>query len=116
MGYPGGGYPGGGYPGGGYPGGGGNRGGQHPTEDSRIDGKKVLEQICGETGGRMFEVTKKETVDQIYTTIAEELRAQYILGYTPDKQSTDTGYHKITLTAKKKDLSVQTRQGYYAGE
>lgn len=120
MGYPGGGYPGGGYPGGGYPGGGypggGNRGGQRPTEGSRIDGKKVLEQICGETGGRMFEVTKKETVDQIYTTIAEELRAQYLLGYTPDKQSTDTGYHKITLTAKKKDLSVQTRQGYYAGE
>jgi hypothetical protein len=117
-GYPGGGYPGGGYPGGGggWPGGGG--GGQRtgrPTEGSRIDGKKVLEQICGETGGRMFEVNKKESVDQIYSTIADELRAQYILGYTPDKQSTDSGYHKITLTAKKKDLIVQTRQGYYAG-
>lgn len=114
----GGGYPGGGYPGGGggWPGGGGNRGGSRPTEGSKIDGKKVLEQVCGETGGRMFEVTKKESVDQIYSSIAEELRAQYILGYTPDKKSTDTGYHKITLTAKKKDLFVQTRQGYYAGE
>jgi VWFA-related protein len=113
-GYPGGGYPGGGYPGGGYPGG-GNRGGR-PTEGSRIDGKKVLEQICGETGGRMFEANKKDSVDQIYSNIADELRAQYLLGYTPDKQSTDSGYHKITLTAKKKDLFVQTRQGYYAGE
>ena len=91
-------------------------GGSRPTEGSKIDGKKVLEQVCGETGGRMFEVTKKESVDQIYSSIAEELRAQYILGYTPDKKSTDTGYHKITLTAKKKDLFVQTRQGYYAGE
>src|SRR5271156_5121788 len=107
------GYPGGGYPGGGYPGGG--RGGQRPQQESHVDGKKILEQICGQTGGRVFEVTKKETADQIYTTIAEELRSQYMLGYTPDKQSSDSGYHKIALTATKKDLFVQTREGYYSG-
>jgi len=115
----GGGWPGGGYPGG-YPGGGGGypggRGGQRP-EKSSVDGKKVLEQICGETGGHMFEVSKKENTDQIYTTIAEELRSQYILGYTPDKSVADSGgYHRITLTANKKDLYVQTRQGYYAAD
>jgi VWFA-related protein len=117
-GYPGGGYPGGGYPGGGggWPGGGGGGRSSRPTEGSHIDGKKVLEQICSETGGYMFQVDKKKSVDQIYSTIADELRAQYILGYTPDKQSTDSGYHKIVLTAKKKDLYVQTRQGYYAGD
>lgn len=113
MGWPGGGYPGGG---GGWPGGAGGGAPQRPTEGSRIDGKKVLEQICNETGGHMFEASKKDSVDQIYSTIADELRAQYILGYTPDKQSTDNGYHKIVLTAKKKDLYVQTRQGYYAGD
>lgn len=114
----GGGYPGGGYPGsgGGWPGGGGSGRSSRPTEGSHIDGKKVLEQICSETGGYMFEVNKKKTVDQIYSNIADELRAQYILGYTPDKQSTDSDYHKIALAAKKKDLYVQTRQGYYAGE
>ncbi len=107
---------GGGYPGGGYPGGGGGypRGGQRPSQEPHTDGKKILEQICGETGGRMFEATKKETADQIYTTIAEELRSQYILGYTPDKQTSDSGYHKITLSSSKKDLFIQTRQGYYA--
>lgn len=107
------GYPGGGYPGGGYPGGG--RGGQRPQQqESRVDGKKILEQISGQTGGRVFEVTKKETADQIYTTIAEEMRSQYMLGYTPDKQSSDSGYHKIALAAKKNDLAVQTREGYYS--
>jgi VWFA-related protein len=109
WGYPGGGYPGGG---GGYPGGG--RGGQRPqSQEPHVDGKKILEQICSQTGGRMFEVTKKETADQAYTTIAEEMRSQYMLGYTPDKSS-DAGYHKIALTANKKDVIVQTREGYYA--
>ena len=110
----GGGWPGGGggYPGG-YPGG---RGGQAPPSQPHVDGKKVLEQICGETGGHMFEANKKENTDKIYTTIAEELRSQYILGYTPDKSVAGGGYHRITLTAKKKDLYVQTRQGYYTEE
>ena len=63
---------------------------------------------------RMFEAKKKENFDQIYSNIAEELRSQYMLGYTPDKSSADASYHKIILTTKKKDLYVQTRDGYYA--
>jgi VWFA-related protein len=111
----GGGWPGGG---GGWPGGGGGRGGrtggQRPPEEARPDGKKILERISNETGGRLFEVSKKETVAQIYSTIAEELRTQYNLGYTPDQKETTESYHKIKLTAKGKDLTVQTRDGYYS--
>ena len=112
----GGGWPGGG--GGGWPGGGGGRGGrgggQRPQQEARPDGKKILERISKETGGRLFEVSKKESVGEIYTSIAQELRTQYSLGYTPDKRESADGYHRITLTAKGKDLSVQTRDGYYA--
>jgi VWFA-related protein len=123
MGRGGGGYPGGGggsgWPGGGggWPGGGGGRGGrggQRPAESPRTDGKKILERISKETGGRFFEVTKKETVGEIYTSIVEELRTQYSMGYTPDKDSAATGYHHVLLAVKKKDLTVQTRDGYYA--
>jgi VWFA-related protein len=112
----GGGWPGGGYPGGGggWPGGGGRGGGQRRPQEARPDGKKILERISKETGGRLFEVSKKETVAQIYTSIAEELRTQYSLGYTPNKEESAEGYHTIKLTAKGKDLSVQTREGYYA--
>ena len=117
MGRRGGGFPGGGggYPGGGggYPGGRGG-GGQRPESEPRVDGKKILQQISGETGGRFFEVSKKETVEQIYASIAEELRSQYILGYTPDKTNSGAGYHKVVLTTTKKDVTVQTRAGYYA--
>ena len=115
-GWPGGGGGGGGWPGGGggYPGGGGRGGGQRHPEEPRSDGKKILQRISKETGGRFFEVTKKETVGDIYTSIVEELRTQYSMGYTPDKDSTASGYHHVTLTVKKKDMTVQTRDGYYA--
>ena len=111
----GGGWPGGG---GGYPGGGGGRGGpgggqRHP-EEPRTDGKKILERISKETGGRFFEVSKKESVGEIYSSIVEELRTQYSMGYTPDKDSAASGYHHVTLAVKGKDLTVQTREGYYA--
>lgn len=115
----GGGYPGGGWPGGGggWPGGGGGpggRGGQRRQEEPRVDGKKILERISKETGGRFFEVSKKETVGQIYDSIVEELRTQYNMGYTPDKDSSASGYHHLQLTVKKNDMTVQTRDGYYA--
>src|SRR5713101_5676672 len=122
MGRGGGGWPGGGggWPGGGggYPGGGGGRGGpgggqRHP-EEPRTDGKKILERISRETGGRFFEVSKKESVGEIYTSIVEELRTQYSMGYTPDKDSAASGYHHVQLHVKRKDLTVQTREGYYA--
>jgi VWFA-related protein len=122
-GYPGGGYPGGGYPGGGYPGGGGGHGGggNNPNGGGGnrvpfVDGKKVLQRISGETGGAMFEVKGKEKIDVIYDQIAEELRSQYRLGYTPDADTSAEGYHRVTLTVPKQNkLYIQTREGYYTG-
>jgi VWFA-related protein len=96
-----------------YPGGGG---GGYPQQQSHPDGKKVLQRISKETGGRFFEVSKKQPINEIYTQIEEELRNQYNLGYTPDKADATPGYHRITLTTTNKDYIVQTREGYYAGE
>ena len=100
-------------PGMGRHGGGGQ--GRYPQQGERHDGKKVLEQISRETGGRMFEVSKKLTIEQIYKTIAEELRNQYSIGYTP-AANVGSGYHKIALSVKEKDLLVQSRDGYYAAQ
>jgi Mg-chelatase subunit ChlD len=117
---------GGGWPGGGGPmggpgggggqggGGGGGGGGRRYPEESHADGKKVLDRISTETGGRLFEVSKKMPVDQIYAAIEEELRNQYSLGYSPSPADTGAGYHKIHLTTKKTDLTVQARDGYYS--
>ena len=117
SGFPGGGHH-GGMGGGGYPGGGGGwpggGGGHRREEEPGVDGKKIMEQIATRTGGRYFEAKKKENLDDIYNQIAEELRGQYLLTYTPDQVDNDGGYHKIALKAKNDDLTVITREGYYA--
>jgi VWFA-related protein len=90
----------------------GRRGGRWPPpQESRPDGKKILQQISQQTGGHMFEVSKKLPLDQIFNRIEEDLRNQYSIGFTPDPLT--SGYHTIKLTANKKDLIVQTRAGYY---
>ena len=108
----GGGYPGGG---GGRNGGGGGRGGG--PQENRVDGKKILQKMADETGGRFFEVKGKEKVSDIYAQIAEELRSQYRLGYTPDATILGDGYHRVDLIVPKdKNLRIQTRDGYYTGK
>jgi VWFA-related protein len=93
----------------------GPMGGPYPPSSSsnRPDGKKVLQRIAQETGGVFFEVSDKHPIDKIYTQLEEELRSQYSLGYTSDA-TTGPGFRKLLVTAKKKDLVVTCRQGYYA--
>jgi VWFA-related protein len=78
----------------------------------RPDGKKVMEQLARETGGRFFEVKRNMPIDKIFAIIEEDLRNQYSIGYSPDATAA-AGYRRIHLTAKQKGLIVQTRDGYY---
>lgn len=104
-------YPGSGYPGtgSGYPGSGGNR-----QQKAPIDGKKVMQDIAARTGGQFFEAKKSENLTEIYSQIADLLRGQYVLVYTPSRPDNDGGYHKVVLKPKKNDLIVTMREGYYA--
>jgi VWFA-related protein len=91
-----------------YGGGFGRFGGWGPN------GEAALDEISHQTGGRLLSVSKKRTLEQVFASIEEELRSMYSLGYTPDRESEKTTYHKIRLTTKYKDMVVQTREGYYA--
>lgn len=102
----------GGGPMGGHHGGMGGGRGRYPQEE-RVDGKKILEQMSRETGGRLFEVSGKQTVEKIYAQIEEDLRNQYSLGYTPDRTNPGEGFHKISVKTKQKDLVVRAREEYY---
>jgi len=79
-----------------------------------------MERICEETGGRVFEASKKQTVGQIYSQIAEELKSEYRLGFTPNAAGSRYGVHTIDLNMSNpemnKKMDIQTRSGYYGGE
>ncbi len=93
-------------------GGGGGMGrpgpGQQPSHEN---GKKIMEHLAKFTGGGFFEVSKKHPIEEVYQRIEEELRNQYSLGYSPDRE--ESGYHRLHVTTKQRGLIVQARDGYY---
>jgi VWFA-related protein len=94
---------------------GGFGGGMGSAEWQLMEGRRILARISKETGARMFEVTGSESIGRVYSTIEEELRSQYNLGYTPETEGRRDGYRRIQLTTRQKDLTVQSREGYYPG-
>ena len=76
------------------------------------DGKKILQKLSEETGGGLFEVSRKLPLTEIFSRIQEELRSQYIIGYTPAKADSKA-FRRISLRAKDKNLKVYCRSGYY---
>jgi VWFA-related protein len=77
-------------------------------------GEGVLKQMAEETGGRLFQVDRKNTLDTIFDQIQQEMRTQYAIGYTPTNSRKDGSFRKIDLRTSNKDLKVQVRKGYYA--
>ena len=67
------------------------------------------------SGGRSFLIRDAKALDETFTTIARELRYQYLLGYTPMKpgQSGAHEWRSIRVRVKgRTDLRVRARDGY----
>ena len=77
-------------------------------------GKGTLERLARETGGHFFEVTKGQSIEQIYDVIQEELRSEYSIGFVSNQPVTASGFRKIKLETKQKGLVVQATNRYYA--
>lgn len=77
------------------------------------DGAGILKHLAKETGGGFYEVSKKQSIDQIFDMIQDELRSQYSLGYVPDTPVTVSEFRKIHLTTKQPGLVVQSRDRYW---
>ncbi len=86
------------------------------TFGSPAGGEGELRRMSNETGGQLFQVGGKNTLDQIFAQIQEEMRSQYSITYSPPNPKRDGSYHKIDLRATNKDHKVQARKGYYAIE
>ena len=80
-----------------------------------VGAHSVLRELAEETGGRSFFPGKAEDLEGVYQQIAEELRSQYYLSYSPTNEDWNGKWRKIRLSVqRKKDVETRTRKGYYA--
>ena len=91
-------------------------GGGFNTMSIGPNGEGELRRMSSETGGQVFPVSNRLTLDEIFREIQEEMRSQYVITYTPPNPKKDGSYHKVEIRMTNKDLKVQARKGYYAVE
>jgi Ca-activated chloride channel family protein len=77
----------------------------------------VFAELATATGGRSFFVKDPRELAGILTTIARELRVQYLLGYVPSPSpSTSEGstWHAIDVEVDRPGVRVRARDGYFS--
>ena len=71
-----------------------------------------LRKISDETGGGYFELAKTADLAPTFTRVAQELRSQYLIGFTP--AALDNKVHKLELRIDKPGMTVRARKSYLA--
>ena len=77
-------------------------------------GDHELRRLAEETGGRVMHVDRKNSLEEIFKQIQEEMRSQYSIGYTPANGAKDGSFRKLDIKLKDASLKPQARRGYYA--
>ncbi|MBZ5633996.1 MAG: VWA domain-containing protein [Acidobacteriia bacterium] len=77
-------------------------------------GEGDLKKMSDETGGRVLKVDRKNSLDDLFKEIQDEMRSQYAIAYTPTNPKKDGSYRKLDFKMANKDYKVQARKGYYA--
>ncbi len=75
-----------------------------------------LKKMSSDTGGRVFEVTRRGALERAFVQLEEEMRSQYALSYTPSNSKRDGAFRRIEIKPKDGSLKVQARRGYYSTE
>jgi Ca-activated chloride channel family protein len=71
----------------------------------------IFAEIAAVTGGRSFQVGDMSALPAALSTIAKELRFQYLLGYAPATPGRP-GWRSIRVTTSRPDVRVRARDGY----
>ncbi len=79
-----------------------------------FSGDSVLRKLSDDTGGRVLQVNKTKDTAAAFQEIANELRTQYLIGYTPTNTKHNGAFRKIRVQLHNSDYKVQARRGYYA--
>jgi len=76
----------------------------------------LFAQLATLTGGRSFHPRDPAQLDTVMRTIANELRHQYLLGYSPSKAIVrgDEQWRAIAVRVNRPGVTVRARDGYLA--
>ena len=76
-----------------------------------------LAEIARLTGGRAVFPDSMKQLEPVYSSIAEEIHGQYLLGYVPTNPARDGKWRKVEIKLKRppsQRLQIRTREGYFA--
>lgn len=74
----------------------------------------ILRELAETTGGRATFSSRTAKLQRAFEEVAEDLRHQYSLAYTPDDTRSDGGWRKIDVKIDRPGAAVITRKGYFA--
>jgi len=80
------------------------------------DRPALFAELATLTGGRSFQPRDAPALETTMKTVANELRHQYLLGYTPSRPfvSGDEQWRTIAVRIDRTDVTVRARDGYLA--
>lgn len=75
--------------------------------------ERQLEALATQTGGRIFLPLKEDGLLPAYKAIAEELRSQYIVTYTPRPRAAKGEWRRVRVLITNGNYEIGAREGYF---
>ena len=79
-------------------------------------GRRYLEALAANTGGRMFEADSIVNVEAAFAGVAEELRRQYSLGYYPTSEGKAGERRRVKIQVSRPNVVVRAKSSYVIKE
>jgi len=76
--------------------------------------ERNLAQLTESTGGRLYKPQSFNDLEKTYSEVADELRHQYALYYSPLNKARDGGFRRVRAETTDRGYHVSTRIGYFA--
>jgi Ca-activated chloride channel family protein len=79
-----------------------------------LGGEHALATLAASTGGRIFNPSGFDELDQAFADIIRELRTQYLIGFYPkDVKEEPRRFHPVSVTVRPPGMRTVARSGYY---
>jgi Ca-activated chloride channel family protein len=75
---------------------------------------QFLKDLASATGGRAIALGSAKNLQAEFLRILTEFRSRYLLSFSPQGVS-ESGYHRLTVRAKRRGIAITARPGYTAG-